>query len=67
MYSRRTIDIEKDKIYRCRFRAKQSIDNTTGGKTAYFGYTPYDSTGATIGTNGAGNMYFKSESLKTTA
>lgn len=67
VYSRRTIDIEKDKIYRCRFRAKQSIDNTTGGKTAYFGYTPYDSTGATIGTNGAGNMYFKSESLKTTA
>lgn len=67
VYSRRTIDIEKDKIYRCRFRAKQSIDNTTGGKTAYFGYTPYDSTGATIGTNGAGNMYFKSEALKTTA
>ena len=67
IYSRRTIDIEKDKVYKCRFRAKQSIDNTTGGKTAYFGYTPYDSTGATIGTNGAGNMYFKSESLKTTA
>lgn len=66
VYSRRTIDIEKDKIYRCRFRAKQSIDNTTGGKTAYFGYTPYDSTGATIGTNGAGNMYFKNEALKTT-
>ena len=67
IYSRRTIDIEKDKVYKCRFRAKQSIDNTTGGKTAYFGYTPYDSTGAAIGTNGAGNMYFKSESLKTTA
>lgn len=67
IYSRRTIDIEKDKVYKCRFRAKQSIDNTTGGKIAYFGYTPFDNTGAAIGTNGAGNMYFKSESLKTTA
>lgn len=65
IYSRRTIDIEKDKIYKCRFRAKQSIDNTTGGKTAYFGYTPYNNAGAAIGTNGASNMYLKSEALKT--
>ena len=66
IYSRRTIDIEKDKVYKCRFRAKQSIDNTTGGKIAYFGYTPFDNTGAAIGTSGAGNMYLKNEALKTT-
>lgn len=66
IYSRRTIDIEKDKVYKCRFRAKQSIDNTTGGKTAYFGYTPFDNTGAAVGTNGAGNMYFKNQALSTT-
>lgn len=65
IYSRRTIDIEKDKIYKCRFRAKQSIDNTTGGKKAYFGYTPYNNAGAAIGTNGASNMYLKNEALKT--
>lgn len=66
IYSRRTIDIEKDKVYKCRFRAKQSIDNTTGGKIAYFGYTPFDNTGAAVGTNGAGNMYFKNQALSTT-
>ena len=66
IYSRRTIDIEKDKVYKCRFRAKQSIDNTTGGKIAYFGYTPFDNTGAAVGTIGAGNMYFKNQALSTT-
>lgn len=66
IYSRRTIDIEKDKVYKCRFRAKQSIDNTTGGKIAYFGYTPFDNTGAAVGTNGAGNIYFKNQALLTT-
>lgn len=67
VYSRKTINIEKDKIYRCRFRAKQSIDNTTGNKVAYFGYTPYNSSGTAIGTNGSNNMYFKNEALKTNA
>ena len=66
VYSRRTIDIEKNKVYKCRFRAKQSVANTTGGKTAYFGYTPFDNTGRALGTDGAGNMYFKNEALKTT-
>lgn len=66
IYSRRTIDIEKDKVYKCRFRAKQSIDNTTGGKIAYFGYTPFDNAGTVVGTNGAGNMYFKNQALSTT-
>lgn len=66
IYSRRTVDIEKDKVYKCRFRAKQSIDNTTGGKIAYFGYTPFDNAGAAIGTSGSGNMYLKNEALKTT-
>ena len=66
IYSRRTIDIEKDKVYKCRFRAKQSIDNTTGGKIAYFGYTPFDNTGTAIGTNGVGNIYFKNQALLTT-
>ena len=36
------------------------------GKIAYFGYTPLDNAGTAIGTNGAGNIYFKNQSLLTT-
>lgn len=64
VYSKKYIDIEKDRIYRCRFRAKQSIDNTIGNKIAYFGYTPYNSSGTAIGTDGSNNMYFASGTLK---
>lgn len=67
IYSKQAVSIEEGRIYKCCFRAKQSIDNITGGKIAYFGCTPLDSTGKAIGPNGANNMYFKNEALKTNA
>ena len=67
-YNKKTIDVEDNKIYEFKIRFKQSIDNTTGGKHSYFGYTPYNSAGNAFGTNGSNNMYLiNGEQLSTTS
>lgn len=66
VYAKQTINVEKDKIYRIKFRAKQAVDPITGGKTAYYGVTPYNGSNAAIGQDGAGNTYLTNGSLSTT-
>lgn len=58
-YSNETFDIEDDKIYRIKFRARQTIENTSGEKIYYIGYTPYNNSNQPIGTDGANNNYLK--------
>ena len=61
MYSKKTVDVEPGKIYRMKFRVRQTVDPTTiANKKIYAGYTPFNSSNTAIGTNGAGNTYFAS-------
>lgn len=57
LYNKKAIDVQDDKIYEFKIRFKQSIDNTTGGKASYFGYTPYNSSGNAFGKDGSNNTY----------
>lgn len=57
VYSKETINVEPNKIYRIKARLRQTLDPTSGGKKHYIGYTPFDSSNAPIGTSGSGNNY----------
>ena len=64
VYSKRSIDIEKDKIYRIKFRARQTQDPLSGGKQVYIGYTPYDANGNKVSnTHASGNEYLFTSNL----
>ena len=62
-WSRQPVKLEDNKIYRLKFRARQTKDPTTGAKRAYMGVTPINASNSSIGVDGAGNTYLWNENL----
>ena len=62
-WSKQSVKLEDNKIYRLKFRARQTKDPTTGGKRAYMGVTPMNSSNSSIGVDGAGNTYLWNDNL----
>lgn len=63
VFSRQPVKLEDNKIYRLKFRARQTKDPSKGTKRAYMGLTPWNSSNQSIGTDGAGNVYLWNDVL----
>ena len=63
IFSRQPVKLEDNKIYRLKFRARQTKDPSKGTKRAYMGLTPWNSSNQSIGTDGAGNVYLWNDVL----